>query len=64
MTVRRWRYTGGYHEIVKAETGWAAARQGPSKIADKQLEARKRQGRILPQVLEGNGPVDTSILNV
>ena len=52
MTVRRWRYTERYHKIVKAETGWEAARQGPSKIADKQLEARKRQARILPQVLE------------
>lgn len=64
MTVRRWRYTERYHKIVKAETGWEAARQGPSKIADKLLEARKRQARILPQVLEENGPVDTLILNV
>ena len=46
MTVRRWRYTERYHKIVKAETGWEAARQGPSKIADKLLEARKRQARI------------------
>ena len=43
-TVRRQSYTGRCHDIVKAETGWAAARQGPSKIADKWLEARKRQG--------------------
>ena len=61
VLIRRWPcedrdIQGGCYETVKAETGWAAARQGPSKTASKPPEARKRQGRVPLQILEGKWP--------
>lgn len=59
----RQRHKGGCYVIVEEETGWAAARQGMSKIAGQPQKAREKQGKISQQVLEGKQPCWHLILN-